>query len=116
VGLFSRRKDPTRDLARAIATRGVRVRGMVEAFDVEGDVAVARVRFRPEGAAADTVVTIRQAMPPQVQVGLEPGAPVSLSYDRDDPTAVVIWGSPLYRTTETGAVVRAVDVEGGERA
>ena len=115
MGLFSRRSDPTRDLARAIATRGVRVRGTVETFDLEGDVAVVRVRFRVEGAGADTVVTVRQPMAPQVQVGLEPGAPVSLSYDRDDPNTVLIWGSPLYRTTEEGAVVRAVDVEGGER-
>ena len=74
-----------------------------------------RVRFRAEGAAADTVTTVTQAMAPQARVGLEPGAPVSLSYDRDAPETVLIWGSPRYSVTESGAVVRVVDVEGGER-
>ena len=116
MGLFSRRGDPSKDLARAIATRGVRVRGTVEAIDLTGDVAEVRVRFRAEGATADTVTTVRQAMAPQVRIGLEPGAPVTLSYDRDDPGTVLIWGSPRYGTTENGAVVRVVDVEGGEGA
>jgi hypothetical protein len=115
MGFLSRRADPSRELARAIAKRGVRVRGTVEAFELNGDVAVVRVRFRAQGAPADTVTTVTQTMAPQVRVGLEPGAPVTLSYDRSEPETVLIWGSPRYRTTETGAVVRVVDIEGGER-
>jgi hypothetical protein len=115
MGFLSRRADPTKELARAIARRGVRVRGTVEAFELAGDVATVRLRFRPQGAAEDTVTTVTQPMAPQVRVGLEPGAPVMLSYDRDDPQTALIWGSPRYRTTETGAVVRVVDIEGGER-
>ena len=115
MGFLSRRADPAKELARAIATRGVRTRGTVEAFELAGDAATVRVRFRPAGAAVDTVTTVTQAMAPQTRVGLEPGAPVSLSYDRDAPELVLIWGSPRYATTESGAVVRVVDVEGGER-
>jgi hypothetical protein len=115
MGFLSRRPDPAKELARAIARRGVRTRGTVETFELAGDVATVRVRFRAEGAAADTVTTVTQAMAPQVRVGLDPGAPVSLSYDRDAPETVLIWGSPRYSVTESGAVVRVVDVEGGER-
>jgi hypothetical protein len=115
MGLFRRREDPKKALAKAIAKRGVRVRGTIESFEHRDGTATARVRFRPEGAGADRVEVVRQDMPTQLTAGLEPGAPVDLSYDRDDPTAIVIWGSPRYRTTEEGAVVRAVDIEGGER-
>ncbi|HEX5911004.1 MAG TPA: DUF3592 domain-containing protein [Thermoleophilaceae bacterium] len=115
VGLFSRKKDPKQELAEVIVNRGVRVRGTVESFAVDGATATMSVRFAPEGQGERTV-TVVQDMAPQVQVGLEPGAPVELSYDRDDPSTVLIWGSPLYRTTEEGAVVRAVDVQGGERS
>jgi len=69
----------------------VQTRGTVEAFELAGDVATVRVRFRPAGA------------------------PVTLSYDRDAPDTVLIWGSPRHSVTESGAVVRVVDVEGGER-
>jgi hypothetical protein len=55
-------------------------------------------------------------MAPQTRVGLEPGEPVELSYDREDPAAIVIWGSPKYRVDESGAVVRVVDLAGGETA
>ena len=115
MGFLSRRPDPAKELARAIARRGVRTRGTIEAFSLAGDVATVRVRFRPEGAAADTIATVTQTMAAQVRVGLEPGAPVTLSYDRDAPETVLIWGSPRYAMTESGGVVRVVDVEGGER-
>ena len=115
MGLFSRKKDPKAELAEIIVKRGVRLRGTVESFAVEGNTATVRVRFAPEGQG-ERSVTVVQDMAPQAQVGLEEGAPVELSYDREDPERVLIWGSPLYRTTEEGAVVRAVDVQGGERS
>jgi len=116
VGLFSKKpKDPKQELAELIVKRGVRLRGTVEEFALEGNRATVRVRFTPEGQA-ERSVTVVQDMSPQAQVGLEPGAPVELSYDREDPGRILIWGSPLYRTTEEGVVVRAVDVQGGERS
>jgi hypothetical protein len=115
MGFFSRKPDPAKELARAIATRGVRVRGTVESIAFDGDLATIGVRFRPEGAAVDTVATATHNLAPQSRVGLEPDAPVTLSYDRDDPQTVLVWGSPRYSTTENGEVVRVVDVEGGER-
>ena len=114
MGLFSRKKDPKQELAEVIVKRGVRVRGTIESFALDGQTATLAVRFTPEGQGQRTV-TVVQAMSPQAQVGLEPGAPVELSYDREDPGRILIWGSPLYRTTDEGAVVRAVDVQGGER-
>ncbi len=93
----------------------MRLRGTVESFALDGATAAVGVRFAPEGQGERTV-TVVQDMAPQAQVGLEAGAPVELSYDREDPGTVLIWGSPLYRTTDEGAVVRAVDVQGGERS
>jgi len=116
VGLFSRKKDPKAELAEIIVKRGVRVRGTIETFSVAGPTATARIRFTPEGETGERLVMVVQDMAPQAQVGLEPGAPVEISYDREDPERVLIWGSPLYRTTDEGAVVRAVDVAGGERS
>jgi hypothetical protein len=115
TGFLSRRADPTKELASAIARRGVRVRGTIESIAFDGDLATARVRFRPEGATNEIVATATHNLAQQSRVGLEPDAPVTLSYDRDDPQTVLIWGSPRYGTTESGAVVRVVDVEGGER-
>jgi hypothetical protein len=114
MGLFSRRKDPDKALAGAIARRGVRVRGEILAVSPEGDRHAITVRFAPEGKSARTL-TVHQRFNAKTLVGIEPGQPVSLSYDRDDPAVVLIWGNPRYTTTKQGAVVRAVDVEGGEK-
>lgn len=114
MGFLSRRRDPNRDLARAIAKRGVRTRGTIDSIQRDGTEVTVRLRFTAQGVAREQTVTVRQTMAPQAQVGLEPGEPVEISYDADAPETVLIWGSPKYRVTETGAVVRAVDVEGGE--
>ena len=104
MGLFSR-QDPDKELARRIVTRGVRVRGtIVEAHD-DGERWSVTVRFAPEGAPERTVV-VGQRFAPQNAVGLEAGEPVELSYDREDPGTVLIWGNPRYRVTHHGAVVR----------
>lgn len=113
MGLFSRKKDPAKELAEAIAKRGVRVRGSIEEFTEEGPLKVVTVRFTTQDGEVRSE-TLRQAMTPQVATGLAPGEEVEISYDRDDPSVAMIWGSPKYTTTEQGAVVRRVDSEGGE--
>ena len=113
MGLFSRRTDPDRELAAAIGVRGVRVRGTIESASVEGDRHVFSVSFEAVAGERRTV-TVSQRMAPQTLVGLEPGEPVEVSYDAEDPGVAVIWGSPKYATTERGDMVRRVDFEGGE--
>jgi hypothetical protein len=114
VGLFGRKKDPRDQLAAAIAKRGVRARGTIDSIRETGAAPneyEAMVSFTPEGGAA-SVVRIVQAMPPQTLHGLEPGEPVDISYDRDDPSVAMIWGSPKYKTID-GHVVRVEDVPPG---
>ena len=114
MGLFSRRKDPDRELATAIAKRGVRTRGTLESIARDGDRHVFSVRFEIEETGEQRTATISQRMAPQTIVGLEPGEPVDISYDAKDPGTAMVWGSPKYATTERGDVVRRVDLEGGE--
>ena len=112
MGLFSRKKDPAKELAAAIARRGVRTRGtitgmrLLDGIDYEFTIA-----FAPEGQKTRTVI-IKQAMPEQTLHGLTRGEPVELSYDRDDPSVAMVWGSPHYRVIE-GNVVRVEDVPPG---
>ena len=114
MGLFSRRKDPDRELAAAIAKRGVRARGTIESAALDGDRHVFSVSFEVGETGEKRTATISQRMAPQTLVGLEPGEPVDLSYDAEDPGTAMVWGSPKYATTERGDVVRRVDLEGGE--
>jgi hypothetical protein len=115
VGLFSRRKDPDRELAAAIAKRGVRARGTIGSLTTDGERHVFEITFEVAATAERRTVTISQRMAPQALVGLEPGEPVDISYDEADPEVAMVWGSPKYTTTETGEVVRRVDLAGGER-
>ena len=114
MGLFSRRKDPDSELAAAMAKRGVRARGTIKSVAAEGDRHVLSVSFAVEGTGEQRTVTISQKMAPQMLVGLEQGEPVEISYDSENPSTAMIWGSPKFTTTEQGAVVRRVDLEGGE--
>ncbi len=108
--MLGRRKDPDRELARAIAKRGRQARAVVESIDTSGERARMRLSFTPEGGAP-VLVDVEQAMPKQTLVGLEPGRPASIMYDADDPQKVVVLGSPHYRVTKSGDVVRIVDLE-----
>ena len=114
MGLFSRRKDPDHELAAAIAKRGVRTRGTIESASMDGERHVFTVSFELEEGGEKLTATISQRMAPQTLVGLEAGEPVDISYDADDPSTAMIWGSPKYATTERGDGVRRVDLEGGE--
>src|SRR3712207_5277171 len=98
MALFRRSKDPTRALAEAIAKRGVRARGTVEALTPTGEInGPAReiefdITFELEGTGEPTRVKFRQWMNDPTLTGLAPGEPVDISYDRDDPTTVMVWG------------------------
>lgn len=112
MGLFGRRKDPEHELAKALALRGQRVEAELlalrETGETRGDGAAQQLemtlRFTPVGEPAPREVTIRQFMNTTTRTGLEPGAPATVCYDRDDPGACMVEGSPRYRITRHGAV------------
>lgn len=112
MGLFRRDKDPERELARALALRGERVEAEMlalrETGETRGDGAAQQLemtlRFMPAAEPAPREVTIRQFMNATTRTGLEPGAPATVLYDRDDPGACMVEGSPRYRITKHGAV------------
>jgi hypothetical protein len=113
MGLFGRKKDPRKELAEAIARRGVRTRGKITGMrPLDGPNEFEfTISYAPEGQGTRTVL-VQQAMAPQTLHGLAAGEPVELSYDRDDPSVAMVWGSPHYRVIE-GNVVRVEDVPPG---
>ena len=88
----------------------MRVKGEIVSVAPEGDRHAVTVRFAPEGESHRSE-TIHQRFNAKTIVGIEPGQPVELSYDRNNPAVVLIWGNPRFTTTEQGAVVRRADVE-----
>ena len=116
MGLFGRDKDPERELAKAIAKRGVQAQARIESMHETGETRGGgvskeielRLSFTPAGGSP-AQVTVRQFLNDLTLTGLAPGEPASISYDRDDPTKVVIWGSPKYRIAEPGVPVRIDD-------
>src|SRR5690242_9193750 len=113
MGLFRRSHDPERELAKAIATRGVRATATIESLRPTGqtrDGGAAelelRLRFTDEAGVA-VVAVARQYMNDVTRTGLADGEPASISYDRDDPQQVVVWGSPRYVVVDGVAVPRA---------
>ena len=102
MSLFGRRsKDPRLALAAAIAKRGVRVIATVESLQPVPDSPDWEIalRFSPEGEAARRAV-VRQPFNDVSGAGLAPGEPAEISYDRDDPAVVLVWGSPKVRVVD----------------
>lgn len=117
MGLFRRKPNPDKELAAALAKRGVGGRATVVAMRETGNVRqeVAReVEFTldlalPDGAAVRTVH--RQYMNRYTLHGLAPGEPVRVLYDRDDPQTIMVRGHPRFRTDVVGGEIVIVEVQ-----
>lgn len=99
MGLFGRRDDPEKALARDIARRGATADAAVRA---RRDTGASRgrgsreVELELEFRTAEgerVLTTVRQHMADAATVGLEPGGTARVMYVRDDPQRVVVLGS-----------------------
>ncbi|MDW5593797.1 hypothetical protein VSS74_05595 [Conexibacter stalactiti] len=117
MGLFSRKPNPDKELASALAQRGVGGRAIVVAMRETGNVRdqVAReIEFTldlalPDGATVRTVH--RQYMNRYTLHGLAPGEPARVLYDRDDPQTLMVRGHPRFRTDVVGGEIVIVEVQ-----
>lgn len=101
-----------RELAQAIAERGVRATAAVESMHTTGETdrggGAREIEFRlrfTDKSARPVVATVTQFMNDVALTGIAAGEPISISYDRDDPRRIVIWGSPKYVVVEPGVAV-----------
>ena len=102
--------------AKAIAKRGVRATARIEAMSETGATReeVAReyefeLSFKTESGDS-TEVTTRQFMNDLTLTGLAPGEEAEISYDRDDPSTIVVHGSPKYRVIQSQGELVVVPV------
>src|SRR5918994_762872 len=102
--------------AKAIAKRGVRATARIEAMSKTGATReeVAReyefeLSFKTESGDS-TEVTTRQFMNDLTLTGLAPGEEAEISYDRDDPSTIVVHGSPKYRVIQSQGELVVVPV------
>ena len=102
MGLF--KSDPDKELAKAIAKRGVAGRATVVDMR-EGEEGRHEFTLELNGAQC----RVSQRMNKYTLHGVAPGEPLSVMYDREDPSRVVIMGHANYRVTEHG-VVKVEDV------
>jgi hypothetical protein len=117
MGLFRRKPNPEKELAAALAKRGVGGRATVVAMTETGNEReqVAReIEFTldlalPDGATVRTVH--RQYMNRYTLHGLAPGEPASVLYDRDDPRTIMVRGHPRFRTDVVAGDIVVVEVQ-----
>ena len=114
MGLFSRKPDPDRDRAKAIAKRGVGAKARIEAVRATGETRGGgagrelelTLAFTTEAGAPFRAV-VKQYFNDITATGLDPGEVAEIMYDRDDPATVVVMGSARYRMVD-GALVEVV--------
>ncbi len=117
MGLFRRKPNPEKELASALASRGVAGRATVVEMHETGAVRaeVAReVEFTLDLAlpSGETVRTVhRQYMNRFTLHGLAPGEPVRVLYDRDDPQTLMVRGHPRFRTDVVAGEIVIVEVQ-----
>ncbi|MDO8183994.1 hypothetical protein Q5424_08130 [Conexibacter sp. JD483] len=117
MGLFKRKPNPDKELASALAQRGVAGRATVVAMTETGAIRaeVAReVEFTLDLALPDgsTVRTVhRQFMNRFTLHGLAPGEPASVMYDREDPRTVMVQGHPRFRTDVVAGEIVIVELQ-----
>lgn len=117
MGLFKRKANPERDLAAALAKRGVGGRATVVEMRETGatrDDVAREVEFtldveRPDGPPLRVVH--RQYMNRFTLHGLAPGEPARILYDRDDPRTLMVRGHPRFRTEVVGGEIVVVEVQ-----
>jgi hypothetical protein len=113
MGLLNRKPDPEKELAKALAKRGVPGRAIVIAMRETGEEreGVAReIEFTLSLPAAGGEVTHRQFMNRYTSHGLAPGEPARVLYDRDDPARLSVMGHPRFRTDYKGGEIVVVEV------
>jgi hypothetical protein len=121
VSLFRRRNKDEAHLANVIATRGIPGTGVLRAMQPTGRTKDGgatrefdfRVAFTPHYRTT-MEVAVRQFISELNATGLAPGEPVSVLYDREDPTVAVVVGSPNYRILGAGVAVRVEGKASGE--
>jgi hypothetical protein len=118
MGLFGRKGSPgDKDLAKALALRGVQGRATVVSMRETGN--------EREGVAKEIDFVLDLEVPDQGTVRVEtsqymnrftlhklaPGEPARVMYDRDDPRTVMVEGHTRYRTDVVGGEIVVIEVE-----
>jgi hypothetical protein len=117
MGLFSRKGDPGKELAKALALRGTEGRATVVSMretgnEHEGIAKEIEFVLDLEVQERGTVrVTALQYMNRFTLHKLAPGEPARVMYDRDDPQQLMVEGHARYRTDVIGGDIVVVEVE-----
>jgi hypothetical protein len=104
MGILSRKPDPDKDLARAIAENGISGRATVLLMSEGAD---GRHEFLLDVGGEQRRVS--QRMAPQALYKIAVGEPLSVMYDPADVSSTIILGHANYRMTEHG-MIRVEDV------
>jgi hypothetical protein len=114
MGLLNRKPDPEKELAKALAKRGVAGRATViemRETGAEREGVAREIEFTLALPAAGREFTHRQYMNRYARHGLAPGEPARVLYDRDEPTRVTVLGHPRFRPDYRGGELVVVEVE-----
>jgi hypothetical protein len=117
MGLFGRKGNAEKDLAKALAQRGVQGRATVVSMRETGnerDGVAKEIEFvldlevREQGTVR---VETSQYMNRYTLHKLAPGEPARVMYDRDDPQKVLVEGHARYRTDIVANEIVVIEVE-----
>jgi hypothetical protein len=117
LGLFGKKGDPAKDLAKALAARGTLGRATVvsmretgnERDDVAKEIEFVLDLEIPE--QGDERVTTAQYMNRFTLHKLAPGEPARVMYDREDPGKLMVKGHARYRTDVVAGDIVVIEVE-----
>lgn len=116
-----RTQNPERELAKAIAKRGVRTLATVKTLRATGETRADGIAdefelllsFATDQGSAPIQAVVRQFMSRPKLAGVEAGQPVEVVYDPLDPAKLLVLGSPKYRIYDgTAVAVEQVDRAG----
>ncbi|MBS1880210.1 MAG: hypothetical protein JST31_11890 [Actinobacteria bacterium] len=117
MGLFSRKENPEKELAKALAVRGRQGRATVVSMRETGnerDGIAKEIEFTldlelPEAGSTRVVTSLY--MNRYTLHKLAPGEPARVIYDRDDPQKLLVEGHARYRTEVVASEIVVVEVE-----